>query len=48
MPKYALIDCGTNTFHLLIAEPSEEQVSVPFREVYRERVFVKLAEEDSV
>lgn len=45
MPKYALIDCGTNTFHLLIAEPDETETGVPFKEVYRERVFVKLAED---
>ncbi|WP_116108293.1 exopolyphosphatase [Lewinella sp. IMCC34191] len=36
----AIIDLGTNTFHLLIAAVEEgERV----REVYRERVFVKLA-----
>ncbi|RME99139.1 MAG: hypothetical protein D6772_08140, partial [Bacteroidetes bacterium] len=45
MPRYALIDCGTNTFHLLIAEPyTNEEGHASFREIYRERVFVKLAE----
>lgn len=42
MPKFAVIDCGTNTFHLLIAEPKPEG---GFTTVYRERRFVKLAEE---
>lgn len=42
MPRYAVIDCGTNTFHLLIAAPQSDG---GFREVYRERIFVKLAEE---
>lgn len=42
MPKFAVIDCGTNTFHLLIARPNEEG---GFTTVYRERKFVKLAEE---
>lgn len=42
MPKFAVIDCGTNTFHLLIAEPKTEG---GFTTVYRERRFVKLAED---
>lgn len=42
MPKFAVIDCGTNTFHLLIAEPKE---GGGFTTVYRERRFVKLAED---
>lgn len=37
-----VIDLGTNTFHLLIAELDGEG---GFREIYRERRFVKLAEE---
>lgn len=41
MYRYAVIDLGTNTFHLLIAE---DDGSDGFREVYRERRFVKLAE----
>lgn len=42
MHRFAAIDCGTNTFHLLIAEPLPEG---GFREVYRERSFIKLASE---
>lgn len=42
MSKLAVIDCGTNTFHLLIATP---QTDGSFAEVYRERRYVKLAEE---
>ncbi|MEL7220268.1 MAG: hypothetical protein AAGJ93_03050 [Bacteroidota bacterium] len=42
MPNLAVIDCGTNTFHLLIASPKADG---GFEEVYRERRFVKLAEE---
>ncbi|MGB3800164.1 MAG: hypothetical protein WA952_10150 [Lewinella sp.] len=38
----AVIDLGTNTFHLLIAAVEEGD---RVREVYRERVFVKLASE---
>jgi exopolyphosphatase/guanosine-5'-triphosphate,3'-diphosphate pyrophosphatase len=46
MPRYALIDCGTNTFHLLIAEPYTDAEGHPqFREIYRERIFIKLAED---
>ena len=37
--RRAVIDCGTNTFHLLIADV----VNGELREVYRERRFVKLA-----
>jgi len=40
--KFAVIDLGTNTFHLLIAEQSDSEV---FTEVHRQRFFVKLAEE---
>ncbi|MEZ4983436.1 MAG: hypothetical protein R2795_00095 [Saprospiraceae bacterium] len=40
MKNLAVIDCGTNTFHLLIARPSE----TGFKEVHRERRFIKLAE----
>lgn len=39
--RYAVIDLGTNTFHLLIAERLEQG---HFREVCRDREFVKLAE----
>lgn len=43
MPKRAVIDLGTNTFHLLIVETGADgQTWMP---VMRERVFVKLAEE---
>lgn len=40
--RYAVIDLGTNTFHLLIAE---QQGTTCFKELYRQRFFVKLAEE---
>lgn len=40
--KYAVIDLGTNTFHLLVAE---KQVDNQFKELHRQRFFVKLAEE---
>jgi hypothetical protein len=40
MYRYAVIDLGTNTFHLLIAE---DDGADGFREIYRERRFVKLA-----
>lgn len=40
-PRLAVIDLGTNTFHLLIAEPHEEGHST---EVLRDRAFIKLAE----
>ena len=39
--KYAVIDLGTNTFHLLIAENNS---SGTFNELYRHRIFVNLAE----
>lgn len=42
MKRFGVIDLGTNTFHLLIAEPDEWG---GFRELYRERHFIKLAEE---
>ncbi len=38
----AVIDLGTNTFHLLIASPPDEHGR--FEEIYRERRFIKLAE----
>lgn len=38
----AVIDLGTNTFHLLIVRIREDH---SFEEIYRERIFVKLAEE---
>ena len=41
-PPLAVIDLGTNTFHLLIATVSVEGTIV---ERYRERIFVKLASE---
>ncbi|MEM8524474.1 MAG: exopolyphosphatase [Bacteroidota bacterium] len=37
---YAIIDLGTNTFHLLIAETNGKG----FRIVYKERIFVRLGE----
>ncbi|MEO0776621.1 MAG: phosphatase [Bacteroidota bacterium] len=42
IPRLAVIDLGTNTFHLLIVEVKAEG---GFRELYRERRFVKLAED---
>lgn len=42
LTRRAVIDLGTNTFHLLIADVSSAGV---IREVYRERIFVKLASE---
>ena len=39
--RYAVIDLGTNTFHLLVAE---KQTNQPFKELHRQRFFVKLAE----
>ena len=41
MPRFAVIDLGTNTFHLLIADLDGERTTIS--EVYRERRFVKLA-----
>jgi len=43
MPKRAVIDLGTNTFHLLVVEPNTNGPG--WTPVMRERVFVKLAEE---
>jgi len=40
--RLAVIDLGTNTFHLLVAEAQANQT---FKEIYRKRFFVKLAEE---
>lgn len=40
MAKVAVIDFGTNTFHILIVS---DEVS-PFKEIYKERIFVNLAE----
>lgn len=42
MSNFAVIDLGTNTFHLLIARPNKEG---GFDEIYRERRFIKLAED---
>ncbi|MEZ5042402.1 MAG: hypothetical protein R2828_21055 [Saprospiraceae bacterium] len=42
MPKAAVIDMGTNTFHLLVAETDDKH---GFREVFKVKRFVKLAEE---
>lgn len=42
MKRAAVIDLGTNTFHILIAEQLADGT---FRDVYRERKFVKLAED---
>ena len=42
MPKYAVIDLGTNTFHLLIAERDAQGA---WATLLRERVFVQLAED---
>ena len=38
---YAVIDLGTNTFHLLIVELNADQ---SFKELYRKRSFIQLAE----
>ncbi|PHN04483.1 Ppx/GppA phosphatase family protein [Flavilitoribacter nigricans] len=40
--RFAVIDIGTNTFHLLIAEPGKN--GRPLWEIYRSRHFIKLAE----
>jgi len=42
MNRFAVIDLGTNTFHLLITESDPKGLS---KELYRERIFVKLAED---
>lgn len=42
MKRAAVIDLGTNTFHILIAE---QLADGSFKDVYRERKFVKLAED---
>lgn len=39
--RFAAIDLGTNTFHILVVEKGNKQL---FKEIYRERRFVKLAE----
>lgn len=39
--KIAIIDLGTNTFHLLIVESNNKN---EFSELYRERLFIQLAE----
>lgn len=41
-PLLAVIDLGTNTFHLLIAHFHKDNT---FQEIYRERRFVKMAED---
>ena len=40
--RYAAVDLGTNTFHLLVVEKGDNQF---FKEIYRERRFVKLAQD---
>ncbi|MEM6965344.1 MAG: phosphatase [Bacteroidota bacterium] len=40
--RYAVIDLGTNTFHLLIVETNAAGIA---KQLYRERIFVKLAED---
>ena len=42
MPKAAIIDLGSNTFHILISSPHESGTG--FTTLYRERVFVGLSE----
>lgn len=42
MNRYGVIDLGTNTFHLLIVDVNEKGESI---ELFRERIFVKLAED---
>ncbi len=39
--KYAVIDLGTNTFHLLVAQKLTNE---SFKEIHRQRFYVKLAE----
>lgn len=43
MSRFAVIDLGTNTFHMRIVEGVNH--AIPFRKIHRERRFVKLAEE---
>lgn len=40
--RFAVIDIGTNTFHLLIAQPDNNGFGL--KEIYRSRQFIKLAE----
>ena len=40
--KIAIIDMGTNTFHLLIAEATEKGYTI----VHRERTAVKIGKEE--
>lgn len=42
MNRYGVIDLGTNTFHLLIVDVNKKGESTEF---FRERIFVKLAED---
>lgn len=42
MNRYGVIDLGTNTFHLLIVDVNKKGEST---ELFRERIFVKLAED---
>lgn len=42
MNRYGVIDLGTNTFHLLIVEVNDHDEVI---EIFRERIFVKLAED---
>lgn len=42
MNRYGVIDLGTNTFHLLIVEVNEQNEAI---QLFRERIFVKLAED---
>jgi exopolyphosphatase/guanosine-5'-triphosphate,3'-diphosphate pyrophosphatase len=42
MNRYGVIDLGTNTFHLLI---SEQEANGNLKDLYRERIFVKLGED---
>jgi exopolyphosphatase / guanosine-5'-triphosphate,3'-diphosphate pyrophosphatase len=40
--KLAVIDCGTNTFHLLVVEVKPDR---QFRQVYKQRQYVRLGQE---
>jgi len=40
MPRIAVIDCGTNTFHLLIADVTGQAMDV----IHREKIVVKIGE----